>query len=1033
MRHSILLLRWIPTLAALGCGPNVGTLSAAYRPPPPPAITVDISAIAAGQQAVWEVYNAPAGAELTLVASRAGLGTGFCPPILGGSCLGLRAPVIVLGTMTADAGGHARFSRTIPATLGAGDVAFQVVWRGATPAWVSNAVLRTAQPGPLEHINTVYDDTLAGDWQIEAWPCASGGSPVFNLSSTTRVGSGSVAAAVNMSCQGGYSAFGFDRRSPNWSHIGWLYPNEQRYARFLFHKGAVIGDEASLDLTLDLNFRLPLANYLGQPDARGWYDVVVPLADLNPESDRFHRLMLFNSSPGASPEFVVDRFQVVRADDLVGPQILSVQVTDTTPDGGTLRVETDEHTRLTGTATGGGVTVSVAGADLAREHVVALTGLPPDTAVQLALELTDHQESGPAFASAASGSFRTAVRDTTGPLLSGFRVARTGATIATVCFTTDEPASAVVAFGAAAQSRSVADMSLVTDRCLNLTGLNPSTTYTWSATATDRWGNARSAASNLPFTTTTVPTATASVSRTSVVGAFPAGVRGANLGNWTMFWGRVYPDDSPRLRELTRLIKPGVLRHAGGNWSNEVMWDPAGAQCYPQRFGPTCRRETFEPRRDGWDTCGPSAVRVPGAYQHAYQPDELANVVDFADYVGAELMVEVNAHTCDPGMWADLVEYANLQEGWDIRYWEIGNEHDYNAHLLGLPFVTGADYAERLVRYAAEMKAVDPSISIVGPTASQHEEDPLFLAESDLLLPVLDHPEVAAGGVLDALSWHLYPHWNGEHPVLTEQLYAWGAPTDPSSRSHLDVCVPEKRGWLDDRGLTDTEIAITEFNGIVVGAPTQLNVNHAGALYLADALPRLARSGADLVLNWELYDDPDATGFGLISHNESTIHVDAATGAHVLDDRFTPNPAWYAYLMLAQWFGTELVATTSSRESLAVWASRDPARPGDVWVLVVNLSDDSVVGTIQLGGWVPSGGAKQWTLSNPRFVEAVDKESVVDGSVINGLSIDPTSAATIQSSWAAIQAAGVPLFPNANGVTRTFAAYTVTAILLDGP
>jgi hypothetical protein len=53
--------------------------------------------------------------------------------------------------------------------------------------------------------------------------------------------------------------------------------------------------------------------------------------------------------------------------------------------------------------------------------------------------------------------------------------------------------------------------------------------------------------------------------------------------------------------------------------------------------------------------------------------------------------------------------------------------------------------------------------------------------------------------------------------------------------------------------------------------------------------------------------------------------------------------------------------------------------------------------------------------------------------MINNLSIDTTSDATIRSSWAAIEASGLAIFPNANGVTRTFNGYTATAILLDGP
>jgi hypothetical protein len=979
---------------------------------------------------VWEVYNAPANATIDVVASRAGLGS-TCLPLLGGSCLGLRGPVSVVGSVTTDASGHARLERVIPAFLNQGTAAFQAVWRGAQPAWLSNTISRDLQAGPAEHVNTVYDDLLAGNWQIEVWPCAGVGAPPYNLQSTARVGSGARALAVNMACTGGYAGVGFDRRTANFSQIWYLYPNQHMEARFRFHHGAAAADDAQLDLTLDLDYRLPLARYLGQPDANGWYDVVVPLAELNPDGERWHRLMFFQAAALGAPEFVVDRFELVWVDDFAPPVVRGLQVTDVVADGATLAFETDEHAWVDVVATGGGVTVEVPGGDFGREHEIAITGLPANTPVSVTIRARDHQETGPAFETVTGGAFTTAAPDLTPPVLSGFRVVRVGATIAEVCWDADELATYAVAFGVGALNRTATVSQLTDAPCANLTALNPLQTYNWSVTATDRAGNVRTTPANQPFTTTATPTAQATVSRAVPIAPFTADHRGVNLGNWTFFWGRPYPDDSPKLRELTRLIEPGVIRHAGGNWSLEVSWDPANGQCYPQNGG--CERETFLPRLDGWDTCGPAPVRVPGAYQHAYQADELEDVVSFADRVGAELMIEVNAAVCDPAMWADMVEYTNVVRGWDIRYWEIGNEFDYNAHVAGFDVPTGDAYAERYVTYAEALKAVDPDIEIVGPAASQHEEDPTFLAESDLMLPLLDNPDVAAGDVLDVFSWHTYPQWNGDAPVTAEQLLAFGPPGDLEGRGHLDTCAAEKRGWLDARGLADTTMAITEFQGIVVAAPTVLNVNHAGALYLLDALPRLAASGVDMVLNWELYDDSDETGFGLIRHQESRIWIDPVSGATQLADNFAPNPAWYGYAMLARLFGEQLVATTSSRDSLSVWASTDPARPGDVWVLVINLADDAVVGTIGLGGWVPANGAKAWTLTNPAFVEARDKETVREGTVINGLAVDSSSAPTIVSSWAAIEAAGVNLFPNVNGVTRTFTAYSATMILLDGP
>lgn len=63
---------------------------------------------------------------------------------------------------------------------------------------------------------------------------------------------------------------------------------------------------------------------------------------------------------------------------------------------------------------------------------------------------------------------------------------------------------------------------------------------------------------------------TLSINASKEIHPFRAGMRGANLGNWTFFWSRPYPNDSPKLRELAKLIKPGVLRYAGGLLSNDV-------------------------------------------------------------------------------------------------------------------------------------------------------------------------------------------------------------------------------------------------------------------------------------------------------------------------------------------------------------------------------------------------------------------------------------------------------------------------------
>ena len=59
---------------------------------------------------------------------------------------------------------------------------------------------------------------------------------------------------------------------------------------------------------------------------------------------------------------------------------------------------------------------------------------------------------------------------------------------------------------------------------------------------------------------------------------------------------------------------------------------------------------------------------------------------------------------------ADWVKYANLERGYQIKYWEIGNESNIKHHesIVWTP----EEYAQTVVQIAQAMKAVDPTIKI---------------------------------------------------------------------------------------------------------------------------------------------------------------------------------------------------------------------------------------------------------------------------------------------------------------------------------
>jgi hypothetical protein len=110
---------------------------------------------------------------------------------------------------------------------------------------------------------------------------------------------------------------------------------------------------------------------------------------------------------------------------------------------------------------------------------------------------------------AASGSYvATYANDTTAPDISGVTATPDAEGRATVAWQTDEPSSSVVQYGRTTTLGSqVAQTALVTDHSVELTGLQPATTYFFRVTSADSAGNSATspATSGSPASFTTPP------------------------------------------------------------------------------------------------------------------------------------------------------------------------------------------------------------------------------------------------------------------------------------------------------------------------------------------------------------------------------------------------------------------------------------------------------------------------------------------------------------------------------------------------
>ncbi|MFE5581309.1 hypothetical protein [Kitasatospora sp. NPDC056531] len=110
-----------------------------------------------------------------------------------------------------------------------------------------------------------------------------------------------------------------------------------------------------------------------------------------------------------------------------------------------------------------------------------------------------------------------------------------------------------------------------------------------------------------------------------------------------------------------------------------------------------------------------------------------------AKTVGAQPIITANYGSGSPQEAADWVKYANVDKGYGIKYWEIGNEVYGNGHYQngnGWEYDTHADkspkeYATNLVAYAKAMKAVDPTVKIGAVLATPGGYPDGFTASGD--------------------------------------------------------------------------------------------------------------------------------------------------------------------------------------------------------------------------------------------------------------------------------------------------------------
>ncbi|MGH2542784.1 MAG: hypothetical protein ACRDIB_08305, partial [Ardenticatenaceae bacterium] len=510
---------------------------------------------------------------------------------------------------------------------------------------------------------------------------------------------------------------------------------------------------------------------------------------------------------------------------------------------------------------------------------------------------------------------------------------------------------------------------------------------------------------------------------------FSANMRGVATNNWNWLGnGLMGPlQKQYSIIEATSYLRPGVIRFAGGLWANGVGWD----------------REGIAPADGDWTYNDPDTGEEFD-YTHTYSVAMVDSFADFAAKLGAEAIIQVNICDNNPAMWADMLQYTNVEKNYGFEYWELGNEQSLDS--CGLD---SQSYAERFALYMSALKPIDPTIKLLGPVTHNP-------AEIEWLDTLFDE----VGNFLDVAAWHWYQltEWTQNSSAYSyqggslEALFAYDGAVgigchDGFGCADRDDSIEDGRLslWMNRRGVAeqmmeainkryrsshpDLETAITEFGAHAADHELPINSNHVAAVWLADVLPRWAYNGLDIATYYSL---EDGSAQGENSRGLLGIWDDAGTG--VIDVR----PIYYTMFMFAQYFGDMLVesSTNDADQQAVAWASTDSHDEGSLKLMLVNMHGTPAVANINIENFSPVVGYA-YTLESTDPLSMEDPISYTrHNSTINRIRIqdyDINDSLSFLRSIAEIEADEVSV---SERFIYTLPPYSVVALVLrdhDGP
>ncbi len=347
------------------------------------------------------------------------------------------------------------------------------------------------------------------------------------------------------------------------------------------------------------------------------------------------------------------------------------------------------------------------------------------------------------------------------------------------------------------------------------------------------------------------------------------------------------------------------------------------------------------------ETSGVTYLRFPAGNwgdQNDISEPQLDLFITQAHKWNMEPHIHVRLQNGTPEKAAELVRYANIEKGYNVRYWSIGNEPNlFKGYTI-------EQFNKDWRPIAEAMLKVDPNIILTGPEVSQY---PPTTDPNDYQAPLREWVREflkVNGDLVGLVSIHRYPF-----PLSMNS----GAETDDQLRENpdeWDTIIPDLHAVIQDATGHDMPVAVTEINSNWDNGASAPNT-FFHSIWWADVLGRLIRQRVEIVNYFALFTKD--SNFGLLA-------------------RYDARPAYYVFQLYKQ-FGTQLLTSASSDKDVSVTAALKD--DGSLTLIIVNRGADAKTLPIALKDFKASGAADVWLLDKDHKAENIGTQDFTAGSL----------------------------------------------------